>query len=387
MSAPIRFVRYSLSTCSIPNAIPSCQHSRPHDMPYTSFDFRRRFRSAPSQRNEDATAAATETNSYKRKSSRVSPYGRLRRKLDAKRREEESALFVHTNERSHDLGETPSPKSPPTSAPTTQQHKDGHEQSTTSSSSNNNNNNNTEQKKTKTASAESYSGHPWKTQFGVTTSKANDHGNIHAQSKVGEFVSKGHGQPIYGRGRGGYFPRKRGMNTAMLSWRSPTRETATTMMHRRKKRSKEKAADAANQISQNVQKNISTIQQEAPKLLSTAQKLTGISTREELREWVSEQLKLGTECLSMFMKGYREGRDEEVDKMLHEYFKELDQDKGNEILTKEGSESIEKESIDRSGHDIGSESKVVQKRPWGRKERRRFKATGQQIPMVDVMNS
>ena len=82
----------------------------------------------------------------------------------------------------------------------------------------------------------------------------------------------------------------------------------------------DKATDAAEQISQNVQKNISTIKEEAPKLVQMGQQLTGISTREELREWVSEQLKLGTTCLSEFMKGYKKGRDQEIDRMLHEYF-------------------------------------------------------------------
>ena len=82
----------------------------------------------------------------------------------------------------------------------------------------------------------------------------------------------------------------------------------------------DKATDAAEKISQNVQKNISTIKEEAPKLVQMGQQLTGISTKEELREWVSEQLKLGTTCLSEFMKGYKKGRDQEIDRMLHEYF-------------------------------------------------------------------
>eukprot|EP00577_Skeletonema_sp_RCC1716_P025367 CAMPEP_0113433902 /NCGR_PEP_ID=MMETSP0013_2-20120614/35250_1 /TAXON_ID=2843 ORGANISM="Skeletonema costatum, Strain 1716" /NCGR_SAMPLE_ID=MMETSP0013_2 /ASSEMBLY_ACC=CAM_ASM_000158 /LENGTH=185 /DNA_ID=CAMNT_0000323761 /DNA_START=514 /DNA_END=1069 /DNA_ORIENTATION=+ /assembly_acc=CAM_ASM_000158 len=89
---------------------------------------------------------------------------------------------------------------------------------------------------------------------------------------------------------------------------------------------KEKATDAANQMAGNLQKNISTIQEEAPKLIQMGQQATGISSREELRAWVGEQLKLGTACLTEFMKGYRSGRDDEVDKMLHEYFKDLDEE-------------------------------------------------------------
>lgn len=130
---------------------------------------------------------------------------------------------------------------------------------------------------------------------------------------------------------------------------------------------KEKATEAATQVAQNVQKNIATVQQEAPKLLTTAQQLTGISTKEELKAWISEQLKLATECLSMFMKGYREGRDDEVDKMLHEYFNELDDEKKSDnpmVNTEITTEQL----ID--GETKVFESRVVQDRPWGRKARR-----------------
>ena len=38
---------------------------------------------------------------------------------------------------------------------------------------------------------------------------------------------------------------------------------------------------------------------------------------------ISESMRLATDCLKEFMAGYRKGRDEEVDKMLHKYFQEL----------------------------------------------------------------
>lgn len=119
---------------------------------------------------------------------------------------------------------------------------------------------------------------------------------------------------------------------------------------------KEKATDTATQIAQNVQKNVATIQHEAPKLLVSAQKLTGISTKEELKQWATEQLKLGTECLSMFMKGYRQGRDDEVDKMLHEYFNDIDEEKQDDAAK-------EQMSTD--------EKTETEKRQWGRKARRK----------------
>mmetsp|Transcript_33464 Transcript_33464/g.48463 ORF Transcript_33464/g.48463 Transcript_33464/m.48463 type:complete len:93 (-) Transcript_33464:24-302(-) len=62
-------------------------------------------------------------------------------------------------------------------------------------------------------------------------------------------------------------------------------------------------------------------------VLKVVKEETGIQTKEELKIWLEEQMKLGVECLSEFMKGYRHGRDEEVDKMLHEYFKDLDEEK------------------------------------------------------------
>ena len=133
-----------------------------------------------------------------------------------------------------------------------------------------------------------------------------------------------------------------------------------------KETAKEKATEAATQIAQNVQNNIATIQHEAPKLLTTAQQLTGISTKEELKAWVSEQLKLATECLSMFMKGYREGRDDEVDKMLHEYFKELDDEKQTEEST-DNAETATEQSF--SGDNV-PEARLKRNRPWGRQARR-----------------
>jgi hypothetical protein len=36
-------------------------------------------------------------------------------------------------------------------------------------------------------------------------------------------------------------------------------------------------------------------------------------------------LRLANECVTEFMKGYRLGRDDEVDKMLTQYFQELDE--------------------------------------------------------------
>lgn len=134
---------------------------------------------------------------------------------------------------------------------------------------------------------------------------------------------------------------------------------------------KSKATDVAMHVSQNVQKNVATIQQEAPKLLETAQRLTGITSKEELKQWATDQLKLGTECLSMFMKGYREGRDKEVDNMLHEYFKEMDEEKQT------ASEALESNDMESMVNEA-PKSKARDSRPWGRKARRQQKRANKQ---------
>ena len=129
---------------------------------------------------------------------------------------------------------------------------------------------------------------------------------------------------------------------------------------------KDKAKDTANQMAGNLQNNISTIQQEAPKIVEMGHQVTGISSREELREWVGEQLKLGTACLTAFMRGYRKGRDDEVDRMLHEYFNDFDEGK------KETATNDVDEAQKESGNGTPPRS-TKQRRLWGRVERRRIK--------------
>lgn len=135
------------------------------------------------------------------------------------------------------------------------------------------------------------------------------------------------------------------------------------------------ASDAATGIANNVQKNIATLQQESPHLLQMGQQITGVSTKEELREWVRDQLKLGTACLTEFMAGYRKGRDEEIDKMLHAYFNELDDDKTKE---EESANRDDSQVDDINNLQDEPKSEVQQHRTsgmkaWGRSERRRLK--------------
>lgn len=71
-----------------------------------------------------------------------------------------------------------------------------------------------------------------------------------------------------------------------------------------------------------MKRNFDFVQKEGSYWKSRAQDETGIHTKEDLKKWAGDQMKLASECLSEFMVGYRKGRDDEVDKMLHQYFQE-----------------------------------------------------------------
>lgn len=83
----------------------------------------------------------------------------------------------------------------------------------------------------------------------------------------------------------------------------------------------------------NVSRNFDVAQKEAQQFAEEVKEQTGIRTQEDLRNLASSIMKLATESLKEFMAGYRQGRDEEVDKMLHEYFQDTvdgDNDQGAE---------------------------------------------------------
>jgi hypothetical protein len=76
---------------------------------------------------------------------------------------------------------------------------------------------------------------------------------------------------------------------------------------------------------QQVQDNLEMLKVEGKKALEQAKKNTGIYTKDDLRIFAEDMLRLANECVTEFMKGYRLGRDDEVDKMLTQYFQELDE--------------------------------------------------------------
>ena len=80
------------------------------------------------------------------------------------------------------------------------------------------------------------------------------------------------------------------------------------------------------QIQSNVAKNVKFLKVEGSEALQEVQKRTGIYTLQHLKEWTALQLQLATECVQEFMVGYREGRDDEVEKMMNEYFQGMWED-------------------------------------------------------------
>jgi hypothetical protein len=75
-------------------------------------------------------------------------------------------------------------------------------------------------------------------------------------------------------------------------------------------------------LKRKMEQNTKLIQDEAQEFLDNVSERSGIRNQDDLRNFATEMMHLATECLKEFMTGYRQGRDEEVDKMLNEYFLE-----------------------------------------------------------------
>ena len=58
-----------------------------------------------------------------------------------------------------------------------------------------------------------------------------------------------------------------------------------------------------------------------------------IYTSEDIKKVAEDILQLVTDCLKEFMAGYRKGRDDEIDKMLNEYFKEEEEKNDDKSTT------------------------------------------------------
>jgi ElaB/YqjD/DUF883 family membrane-anchored ribosome-binding protein len=80
------------------------------------------------------------------------------------------------------------------------------------------------------------------------------------------------------------------------------------------------------EIGDNAARNIRLIRKDAQQLLDQAKDRTGIHTQDDLKAVAAQMMQTVTECIQEFMAGYRQGRDQEIDKMLNEYFKNDDGD-------------------------------------------------------------
>lgn len=86
-------------------------------------------------------------------------------------------------------------------------------------------------------------------------------------------------------------------------------------------------------IQKNLSQNVSFLQEETETLRNEVKERTGIRSSEDLKELAREMMRLASDCVAEFLAGYRKGRDDEVEKMLTEYFKDL-QEKANKPAEK-----------------------------------------------------
>ena len=86
-------------------------------------------------------------------------------------------------------------------------------------------------------------------------------------------------------------------------------------------------------IRNNLDNNIQTIQEEGQTLIHNVKEKTGLKTKDDLRNVATSMMSLATECISHFIKGYKEGRDQEVDRVLHQYFQDQNNEKNEQTQT------------------------------------------------------
>ncbi len=92
----------------------------------------------------------------------------------------------------------------------------------------------------------------------------------------------------------------------------------------------EQIAEKQKEVRKNIKRNVRFLKKEGAEALDAAKEFTGIHNKKDLVAWSMEQLKLANECVAEFMAGYRRGRDEEIDKMMNEYFKDFEFEGGGD---------------------------------------------------------
>jgi hypothetical protein len=82
--------------------------------------------------------------------------------------------------------------------------------------------------------------------------------------------------------------------------------------------------EAVRSVKATARRNAEALRSEAESLRAKTREVTGIHSKEDLKRWVGDALRLLSDSVKEFMAGYRKGRDDEVEKMLTEYFQELE---------------------------------------------------------------
>ena len=88
----------------------------------------------------------------------------------------------------------------------------------------------------------------------------------------------------------------------------------------------ESGVNRQEQVVKNVKRNVGFLERESVDLQKKVREQTGVNSAEDLKRLAGDMMSLASECVKEFMAGYRKGRDDEVEKMLTEYFKELEEE-------------------------------------------------------------
>ena len=124
----------------------------------------------------------------------------------------------------------------------------------------------------------------------------------------------------------------------------------------------EKIKEKQKELQKNVHRNVETLKEGGTDIADEMKEITGIRNKRDLKKWSMEQLQLANECVAEFMRGYRIGRDEEIDKMMNEYFNDIDfDDEGDDDKI----DDVDDQNNQNEKNETTSENKA------GRKRRRR----------------
>lgn len=101
--------------------------------------------------------------------------------------------------------------------------------------------------------------------------------------------------------------------------------------------------ESVSKLTDNTMRNVRIVKKDAEEIIKAAR-----DNQNEIRAFASDMLRIATECLKEFMAGYRHGRDQEIDKMLNEYFQEEDDDD----ITKDKNDDHNKKKKQEVGKNV-----------------------------------